>query len=852
MRIVIDMQGMQTGSRHRGIGRYTQALVKAILRQGRDHQIFLLLNGLFADTIEPTIHEFAGHLPLERIKVWHAIGPTADINPSNVWRRELATFMRREKLRQLAPDMVLLTTLFEGFGDDFVASIEGHEEGAIPVATILYDLIPLLNPKEYLADDRVRQWYHTRVEMLKRSRILLAISESSKSEGHELLGFPDQQIVNISSAVDETFRPLKLTPQEAAQFRQSYGIPKEYLMYSGATDPRKNHIRLIQAYAKLPQEIQNNHQLVIVGGMPEDHKVAFQDEAKRCGLSESDCRIVGRVDDESLVKFYTLCKGYVFPSWHEGFGLPALEAINCGRPVIAANTSSLPEVVGVEAALFDPFDTDDMAAKMAKLLSDTAFRDELVQQQTRHAQNFSWDLTAKRAMDAMAQAIGQENPATQKASATPPTPDYAPLAQQLAPHAAQLSDAVLMQIAAMLAQEEQDNTQRELLVDVSELVKHDAHTGIQRVTRAILKELHELQPHGMRVRPVFATPDQGYQYAKALPGIDGATQPEAPEGPIRLVPGDIFLGLDLIHPAIAQARRETFSRMRQQGVRAFFVVYDLIPVLYPQYANTGVPEGHAQWLDVVTEADGAICISRTVANELNDWLQKHKPGKVGTFQIGHFHLGADIENSVPTRGLPDNATSIQSAMQKRPSYLMVGTLEPRKGHPQVIQAFETLWAKGHDANLIIVGKPGWKMDNLFETIDQHPENGQRLFWMHNTSDEYLQQLYANATALIAASYCEGYGLPLIEAARQKLPVIARDIPVFREVAQDHASYFQDSSDPKDLADAMSTWQAKWQLGQHPQSDAMVWLTWKQSTRMLVDSIFDMDKAMAPKEQQKNN
>ena len=140
-----------------------------------------------------------------------------------------------------------------------------------------------------------------------------------------------------------------------------------------------------------------------------------------------------------------------------------------------------------------------------------------------------------------------------------------------------------------------------------------------------------------------------------------------------------------------------------------------------------------------------------------------------------------------------------------------------------------------DANLVIVGRNGWTMDRLAETLHHHPEKGKRLFWLEGISDEYLEKVYAASTCLIAASEGEGFGLPLIEAAQHKLPIIARDIPVFHEVAGEHVFYFS-GKEPGDLAKAVREWLALYQSGRHPKSEGMPWLTWKQSARQMMDII----------------
>ncbi|RLA04465.1 MAG: glycosyltransferase family 1 protein, partial [Gammaproteobacteria bacterium] len=239
---------------------------------------------------------------------------------------------------------------------------------------------------------------------------------------------------------------------------------------------------------------------------------------------------------------------------------------------------------------------------------------------------------------------------------------------------------------------------------------------------------------------------------------------------------------------------------------------------------------------------GAICISKSVADEVGDWIKKYGKQKLRPFNITWFHLGADVENSVPSQGVPDDADEVLKEIQERPSFLMVGTIEPRKGHAQTLAAFEQLWADGVDTNLVIVGKQGWMVEELIERLRQHPELGKRLFWLEGISDEYLEKIYAASTCLVAASEGEGFGLPLIEAAQHELPIIARDITVFREVAGEHAFYFS-GVEPHSLENKIIEWLSLYKTGSHPRSETMTWLTWKESTNQLLSTLFKQEKSV---------
>jgi glycosyltransferase involved in cell wall biosynthesis len=175
---------------------------------------------------------------------------------------------------------------------------------------------------------------------------------------------------------------------------------------------------------------------------------------------------------------------------------------------------------------------------------------------------------------------------------------------------------------------------------------------------------------------------------------------------------------------------------------------------------------------------------------------------------------------------------------------MVGTVEPRKGYTQVLEAFEHLWLKGIEVNLVIAGREGWKdlpaemrrdIPAIVQRLRSHTQSGKRLFWLEDVSDEYLEKLYSASISLIAASYGEGFGLPLIEAAQHRLPVIARDIPVFREVAGEHACFF-DTRDSAQLAESLLRWMDLYKQNRHPLSVDMPWQTWKKSALQLLDTI----------------
>ncbi|ARU49523.1 glycosyltransferase [Sulfurospirillum diekertiae] len=401
MRIVIDLQGAQSiGSRNRGIGRYSLSLTKAIISNCANHEILVVLSGLFPDTIIPLRNELEGLLSQKNILVWDAPQNVSYIDKLNDVRRESAEYIRESFLATLNPDMVLVTSMFEGLVDDAVSSV-GLIDRKIPTACILYDLIPLINSSTYLDNPDIKKWYEAKIAHLCKVDLLLSISESSRQEGIDYLGSTNEFTVNISTACEKHFRPLVINDEYELSLRARYSLKDTFIMYTGGIDHRKNIEGLIRAYSNLPQNIRDKHQLAIVCAIQENDRTRLGALAKNHGLDSHEIIFTGFVSEEDLVALYNLCRVFIFPSWHEGFGLPALEAMSCGKAVIGANTSSIPEVIGLEEALFDPKNDQAITDMLVKVLCDDDFRMMLASHGLVQAENFSWDKCAITAIKAI-------------------------------------------------------------------------------------------------------------------------------------------------------------------------------------------------------------------------------------------------------------------------------------------------------------------------------------------------------------------------------------------------------------------------------------------------------------------
>lgn len=1234
MKIVIDLQGAQSESRFRGIGRYSLSLSLEIARIAKSHKIWIVLNGSLNSSIVKIRKQFETLIPAERILVFELPFAVAEHDKGNDLEPRVGEMLREYFINQLNPDMLLVTSLFEGFVDNATVSI-GQLYSGINTAVILYDLIPYFNKEKYLPTQSQQNYYDLKIDSLKRAGLLLSISDSSKNEAFQALSLDN--IYNISTAVDRCFCELKLTHNQVTQLFKKYQITRKVIMYApGGFDYRKNFDGLISAYSQLPNSIRANHQLVIVSKPNQDDQDYLIKLTEHVGLSSDELILTGYVSNTDLIQLYNVSELFVFPSKHEGFGLPVLEAMSCGAVVIGSDSTSIPEVIGWKEALFDPYSVTSIKNKIEYALTNKNFRKEFKSRAKQHITNFSWNNSASKALQAIETFIGNNN--THKNTHITPKPRlayFSPLPPvksgisgysiELLPELSKFYDITLIvnqveidisglqdivnvqtdqwflqhandfdrvmyqlgnspyhsymqpifnkypgimvlhdfYMSGMLAYEElienkkhvwknalfnshgygaikdyysdsevakitypcnlnfianslgvithsaysnnliqswygtrpnvvtevipllrkpkhainkvdarkklnielntfvvcsfgfidatklndilldawlssdlhhhvncklifvgenhgaefgknlqnkinkysknsnieitgwtdnetfkfyleaadvgvqlrkhsrgetsaaaldcmnyenativnangalanipkhavlmlpdifntqeltkaletlynnkklrrllaknaketilsqhnpfecakkysqtieksylrtEDNQsilikeisrlieqknpnqnllpiansiyqltmpiikQKQLLIDVTSIIQNDLKTGIERVVRAQLLELIKLPPSGYRIEPIYFA-DNTYWYAREytceILQIDNDYDNQKTE----FMSGDIFYGLDFSPHAVIEANKLTlYNNFKIHGISINFVVYDLLPVIYPEFFPTGADEPHHQWLKIICEhSDNLICISNAVASELKKWKSKHMPTVNEALKISSLHLGADLGASNPSKGITKDEYKFLNQIMNKPTFLMVGTIEPRKGYLQILEAFETIWEFA-DINLVIVGHEGWTslpdedrrtIPSILKNIKQNKQFNQKLFWLKGISDEYLEKIYQNSSCLIAASESEGFGLPLIEAAKHNLSIIARDIPVFKEVAGESATYFK--SNKANIIATFNQWLKNYDRNKPVKSSGLRWITWQENSRQLLE------------------
>ena len=832
MRIVIDLQGAQTESRFRGIGRYSLSFVRALLSQRSEHDFWVVLNARFAESIRDIEEALAEVLTRDRLRVFEPPVGVALRDTENSCAAAASEVIREAFIAELCPDLVLITSLFEGFLDDAVTSIGALDVPQAPTAVIHYDLIPALRP-EYINSPEYGEFYDKKIGYLQRADLLLAISNYSRNEAVGFLNVPSERVVSISAAVDDKFGCPTPGSVVVPKDFSDLGISRPYILcVPGGFDSRKNLDSLLCAFAQLPADVRKAHQLVI-GSKASAYSVnQFEAAADAAGLSAGEWVLTGYLEDTRYRELFRGSSLFVFPSKHEGFGLPLLEAMTLGVPSIASSNTSVGEVMGDAAYCFDPEDVSAIRDLIARALQDDGWRHQLATHATSRSADFSWDKTAKRALAAIECKFESKNaPSTSKPR--PISREVIAEAIVTCPGGISIGVQKLEPIAQCLAANLRFGRQDTLFLDVTELAKIDGKTGIQRVVRALLLAIDQGDARGLHVQPVYF---DGYRFrgANAFSSIFLGRE-VSDDHLIDFGFGDHYLSLDL-NVASTEASEPILREMRRRGVSLNFLVYDVLPLLHPDWWPAGLADGFASWFAMVSRvADRLICISRAVRSDVAAQLELIAPDASGAPKLGWFHLGADIANTSPSVRLPGNADGFFQRIASQTTFLMVGTVEPRKGHALALEAFTELWRNGYDFNLVVVGKKGWLVDDLADNMTARTKSEPRLFWFQGASDEFLERAYLSCSCLLAASEAEGFGLPLIEASFYNLPVLARDIAIFREVAGNAALYF-DGSSAKGLVEGVLRWVRQRELSETPASKGMEAMSWRQSANALLDQL----------------
>jgi glycosyltransferase involved in cell wall biosynthesis len=364
-----------------GIGRYSRALIEALLRIDRKNDYVLLYPRGFPGRPAP----FLGHL--RQLRAEH---PDVRLRPLPLSDRWTAILWQR--LRLPLPIEALCGRLDLFFSPDFVLppQLAGRR------LVVVHDLAYLVHPECAVPS---LEWYlHGAVpRAIGRADLVLADSESCRQDLIRLLNVEPDRVEVLYSGVEQAFHPVE-NLSELQAVRARYQLPDRFLLTVGTIEPRKNLPRLFEALTRLPEALRVP---VMVVGKPGWLYEETYAAVERLGL-DPWVRFLGYVPQEEMPALLSLALALVYPSLYEGFGLPPLEAMACGTPVLTSHVASLPEVVGESAILVEPTDVDSIAKGLLQLLSDAGLRAELREAGLARARQFTWEGSARRLIELFA------------------------------------------------------------------------------------------------------------------------------------------------------------------------------------------------------------------------------------------------------------------------------------------------------------------------------------------------------------------------------------------------------------------------------------------------------------------
>jgi glycosyltransferase involved in cell wall biosynthesis len=389
--IWLDARGTQSAAHaERGIARYIVEQTRALIEAEPDLRITI---GLDRDLPLPAPFESLGGS--ERLR-WHS-RTDPEVEPPPSIYHVMSPFEAGIELEDIWPVWV--------------------REGDCRTVVTLYDLIPLVLRDRYLTDSNwgtLGTVWMARLGLIRAADQVLTISRQTARDAGEHLGIPEERLTVIDSGVSWQLPSLVGSRSEAESLlgKSFRRLRPGFLLYVGGDDPRKNLEGTIEAYSLLPQPLRSAHQLVIVCDLPLARRAQLMAHGRQLGIRLRDLLLTGFVPDQELAALYRACELFIFPSLYEGAGLPVLEAMSCGAPVAASNSSSIPEILGDLEAVFDPADPADIAACVAGVLGSETRLEALRRRSGERVRIFTWERVAERTLEGYRRALDTAPTAT--------------------------------------------------------------------------------------------------------------------------------------------------------------------------------------------------------------------------------------------------------------------------------------------------------------------------------------------------------------------------------------------------------------------------------------------------------
>ena len=752
MKIIIDLQGCQfDGHRVRGIGRYSLSLIKKLIRISIKHEFILFanscLNNISSD-FEEELLEFK-----DRVSYVNWYGPNLNISEvsNSKVRFELAKKLRSYALSLINGDMLLLTSFFDGYNDQCVISLD-YKFNLPPVACVIHDLIPLAHPKDYLDIDLdYKHFYLNMLKELSSIDCLLTNSEFTKNELKRLTSIDPQLVFNVSSGCNKEVFNSNENQHDKLLIEKNLG---PYILYCGAADDRKNLKRLIKSYSLLKDKLKIIYKIILVGEMEASAGDIYywRDQFE---ISPDQLILMGFVTDEELAALYRNCSLFIFPSIYEGFGLPILEAMSCGAPVIASNTTSIPEILGDSTFTFNPYSIDEITLLIENCLENPILLNNLNKNSRERSSFFSWDITANLVLDKLEQLDKSKKSNSIRFDDWNLISEYKissynlilnSLISDLAPCLESIDFTKLVRVISIcihLIQEEFDLELRNFQSKKNKSINwqlegpFDSNYSLSILNQEIALAANEYNSLNLKINITEGLGDYNidYLFLRKNPSLFNLFNTS------KIKQNEKYILSRNMYPPRVNDMDSRFNCLHAYG-----------------WEETGLP---TDWVNEFNQyLQGITVMSSQVKKTLID-NGVYIPIHICSLGIDHIRR-TKIDSSYVVNA-------------KRYKFLHISSCFPRKGINCLLEAYGKSFSIDDDVSLIIKTFPN-PHNNLFELLKYHNSINNKYPHVEVIEEDLelpqIKSLYIQSDCLIAPSHGEGFGLPIAEAMALEIPVIA--------------------------------------------------------------------------------
>jgi len=745
-----------------GLGRYTRDLTVPLLRHHRQ-----LIGGLHMDPHLPvprTLGDFSGYGLLEENSAERSTPAGQDGRP--LIYHVTSPFWPPIPAHRLIPSHL-------------------RRAGARLIVT-LFDLIPLVFPEQYLSDRWFQRWYPERLQLLHEADHIIAISKHARDDGVRLLGLNPERITVTYLGGSPFFRRSH-EPLAAIREKVRGRLPEirgRFMVYPfGTANFRKNLAGAIDALASLPLDLRESIQLVGVGSIGDRERQMFHERAQANGVSGA-LLLPGFIPDELLRELYQTCDLCVYPSRYEGFGLPILEAMRCGAPVVTSDATSTKELIEIPEARFDPEDASDIAQVITRALTDPSLRRTLIDYGLRRSRELTWERTAQATADCYREVAAARASRSTAGRPIAPPPVAEPALPPPTPHHGHNGNGRLPRVYLGL----------QALQGPLSTRRRGFPRFVEDHVLALMRHCPELIA-GLVLNDDLETPKDialfaGSDLLKYYPPVDS-----------RDLPGEGIGGAyHILSPSFPDGPMSSVlpPPFNRNGTKLFVTLHDLIQLVFPQmYLPTLAQETtHRRRLRLVQEADHVLAVSQTTRDDAIKLLGI-RPEQMTVVSEGVSDFFRPPGGSVEAvrQQLREGTDVIEGPYIL--SMLYAHEFGKRKNLERAIEAYARLpQYLRNRLQFVLIGE-GTATDRA--GTGAHAEKhgvAHRLVFAGTVSDELLRALYQGCDLFIMPSLYEGFGLPVIEAMRSGAPVIVSDRPALNEVVEMADARFN----PEDVTD----------------------------------------------------